>query len=73
MYNKILNPITNRWINVDGKIGKCVLKMYLNQLGSGKSLNRFKKVANHIIEINHRYKQLSLKKTKRLCRRVRKC
>jgi hypothetical protein len=64
MYNKILNPITNRWINIDGKIGKSVLKMYLKQLGSGKSVNRFKKVADHIIEINRRYKQLSPKKQK---------
>ena len=40
--------------------------MYLTQLGSGKSLNRFKKVANHIIEINRRYKRLSLKKQKDL-------
>ena len=64
MYNKILNPITNQWINIDGKIGKSVLKMYLNQLGSGKSLNRFKKIADHIIEINRRYKQLSPKKQK---------
>ena len=40
--------------------------MCLTQLGSGKSLNRFKKVANHIIEINRRYKRLSLKKQKDL-------
>ena len=33
MYNKIVNPLTNRKVNITSKIGRKVLKNYLNQLG----------------------------------------
>ena len=57
MYSKILNPNTNRWININGKVGKSVLKTYLNQVGSGNI--KFKKAVSIIIEMNRRFKQLS--------------
>ena len=33
MYDKIVNPLTGRYVSVKGTIGKIVLKNYLKQLG----------------------------------------
>jgi hypothetical protein len=33
MYNTIVNPITGRAVNVNGRTGKMILKQYVNQLG----------------------------------------
>lgn len=33
MYRKIYNLETNRWVNINGKIGKRILKNYINQQG----------------------------------------
>ena len=33
-FNKILNPETNRYVNVSGKTGKKVLKNYVNYLNN---------------------------------------
>ena len=35
MWNKIVNPETGRKVNVNGKIGKKVLKNYLNNINGG--------------------------------------
>ena len=35
-YNKIINPITGRKVNVDSKLGKQIINNYLQQLGGGK-------------------------------------
>ena len=40
MYSKIVNPITGRAVNVNGRIGKKILKQYVNQLGGGKHENQ---------------------------------
>ena len=37
MYNKIVNPKTGRKVNLNGKIGRLILKNYLLQFG-GASL-----------------------------------
>ena len=39
MWNKIVNPKTGRKVNVNSKIGKNVLRNYINQLG-GKPVKR---------------------------------
>ena len=41
MYNKIVNPITGRKVNVNGKLGKKILLNYINLLrgGNGKTLS----------------------------------
>ena len=36
-YNKIINPSTGRKVNVTSKLGKQILKNYLNQLGGAKN------------------------------------
>ena len=36
MWNKIVNPKTGRKVNINGKIGKSVLKNYINQLGGNE-------------------------------------
>ena len=33
MYNKIKNPVTNRFVTIKSKLGKMILEKYLNQLG----------------------------------------
>lgn len=35
MYNKILNPKTNRYVNVNTKLGKYIIQNYVNQLNGG--------------------------------------
>ena len=37
-YSTIVNPTTNRKVNVNGKIGKRVLKNYIKQKGSATSV-----------------------------------
>ena len=37
MYDKIVNPLTGRYVSVKGTIGKTVLKNYLKQLGGATS------------------------------------
>jgi len=37
MYDKIVNPVTGYKVNVNGKIGKNILRNYINQLGGFKS------------------------------------
>ena len=37
MYSKIINPETGRMVNVDGRLGKEILKNYLNVLHGGAS------------------------------------
>ena len=34
-YNKIKNPITNRYVNINTKLGKFIINNYLNQIGGG--------------------------------------
>ena len=62
-YDKILNPVTGRKVNVHSKIGKQIVNNYLKQLGGGK----FKTVGLAVIaanklknikEINKRYGKL---------------
>jgi len=36
-YNKIINPLTGRKVNITSKLGKKILKNYLNQLGGAKN------------------------------------
>ena len=43
MYNKIINPITGRKVNTNSKLGKSIIKNYLNTFhsaGNPKSINR---------------------------------
>ena len=58
MWNKIVNPKTGRKINVNSKIGKNVLRNYLNQLGGAAAapLSAEQKAVN----LNNRRKILSL-------------
>ena len=35
MYNTIVNPITGRAVNVNGRTGKMILKQYVDQLEAG--------------------------------------
>lgn len=35
MYNKIINPITNRYVNINSKQGKTILNNYINYLNGG--------------------------------------
>ena len=37
MYDKIVNTVTSYKVNVNGKIGKNILRNYINQLGGFKS------------------------------------
>lgn len=37
MYSKIINPITGRKVNINGKIGRLVLKSYINRLRGGQN------------------------------------
>lgn len=39
MYSKIINPLTNRKVNIDSKLGIQTLKNYLNNLSGGKPSN----------------------------------
>ena len=41
MYNKIVNPLTGRKVNINGKTGKKVLQKYRNQLGGGSPCTQF--------------------------------
>ena len=49
MWNKIVNPKTGRKVDINGKIGKSVLKNYINQLG-----------ANELDNIKQNYKNIQL-------------
>ena len=42
MYDKILNPLTNRHVSIYGKVGKQILKNYLIQLGGSQCRGRRK-------------------------------
>jgi len=46
MFNKIQNPETGNWVNVNGKSGQRVLRNYVTQAGGMTAL--FNKVANFI-------------------------
>ena len=35
MYTNIFNPKTNRWVNINGKLGKKIFNNYLNLLVGG--------------------------------------
>ena len=48
MYNSIINPITNRKVNIDGHLGRSILQNYLNYLQKGGSVIRLKKLFNQI-------------------------
>ena len=39
MYSKIINPLTNRKVNIDSKLGLQILKNYLNNLSGGRPSN----------------------------------
>lgn len=39
IYNYILNPSSNRWVNINGNLGKQILSCYVTQLG-GASLDK---------------------------------
>lgn len=42
MYEKILNPLTNRYVSIYGKVGKKILKNYLIQCGGSHSRSKYK-------------------------------
>jgi len=48
MYNSIINPITNRKVNIDGPLGRSILKNYLNYLQKGGSVSELKNLFNQI-------------------------
>jgi len=39
LYNKILNPFSKRWVSINGRIGRNIVKQYLVTLFGGSSLN----------------------------------
>ena len=47
MYNTIVNPITGRAVNVNGRTGKMILKQYVNQLGGGTGETSRRPPPNH--------------------------
>ena len=62
-YEKIVNPVTGRKVNIDSKLGKQIVNNYLQQLGGGKfkiagltviAANKFK----NIKELNRRFENL---------------
>jgi len=53
IYDKIQNPITKRWVNINGRIGKQVLKNYITVLYGGS-----KKI--HTVPINDLNKNISM-------------
>ena len=42
MYNKIVNPESGRMVSVNSKLGKVILKNYLNQLGGASAESKIK-------------------------------
>jgi len=48
MYNSIINPITNRKVNIDGPLGRSILQNYFNYLQKGGSVIRLKNLFNQI-------------------------
>lgn len=38
MYNKIKNPITNRYVNINSTLGKTILNNYINTLNGGEPM-----------------------------------
>ena len=40
MYSFIVNPKTNRRVNINGELGKKILENYVNQIGGQKKLTR---------------------------------
>ena len=38
MYNKIKNPLTNKWINTNSRLGKKIIRNYINSLYGGCSI-----------------------------------
>ena len=48
MYNSIINPITNRKVNIDGPLGRSILQNYLNYLQKGGSVSELKHIFNQI-------------------------
>ena len=46
MYNKIINPITGRKVNINSKKGKQILKNYLNQIAGAKPINSCSLLSN---------------------------
>ena len=66
MYNKIVNPITGEFININSNLGKKILDNYLqelNQVGYGRKLNR--KQINMKKKKEKKIKQLKLKEEDR--------
>jgi len=43
MYSKIINPITNRYINISSKIGKKIIYNYLKNI-KNKKKNRWNNI-----------------------------
>ena len=48
MYNSIINPITNRKVNIDGPLGRSILRNYLNYLQKGGSVSELTHIFNQI-------------------------
>ena len=50
MYDKIVNPISGRKVNITGKLGKQILQNYLNQIShtGGKSCGRITKKSHDV-------------------------
>ena len=48
MYNSIINPITNRKVNIDGALGRSILQNYLNYLQKGGSVSELTHIFNQI-------------------------
>ena len=38
MYNKIINPVTGRQVSIFGKLGKKILKNYINMIGGAPAM-----------------------------------
>jgi hypothetical protein len=54
MWNKILNPKTGRMVNINGKVGKQILKKYLKML-TGGSLAEYSEHKN--LSVNEHFRK----------------
>ena len=53
MFNKIKNPDTNRWVNINSKLGNTILKNYSQQIGG----NIYREINNLIDDYNYYYER----------------
>ena len=55
MFNKIKNPDTNRWVNINSKLGNTILKNYSQQIGG----NIYREINILIDEYNYYYERFN--------------